>query len=346
MLMPMMPHSARLFCCLTVIPIGGSGCTHTTPRDPVAAIRTALPTGWTVLKTENDKYPWYRPVGHGRAIYLAAGDRRGAKPEFDAVIFIMPANYKDGGDESSIQQNQTYAPDLIATTRNARIYAWPRSELWPTMAADVARALHARPIVAADAACPVTLQLIDVHPGKPPMLFYRVKMHITNPHDYPMWIVLPDSADKPIKLTNDRIGDEPGALHHLQSDRFSGEGNVVVVTDVGDFQAIHLPARAHIQFKGFQLEAWQPIESVQVLTASTLTVDGKTPVEKWLPYETMSDRIARIDYTDGKHDPQLLDFDPATSDFRRDLPKREKIFIQAKVLDIWQAPIEGAAPSP
>ena len=90
--------------------------------DPVAAVRKVLPAGWVVQEVKQDAYPTYRPEGKGRAIYVGPkAGHPGAKTNYDAVVFIMPSDYQDGGESDSSK------PKLIAMTQDAKIYmtGWP-----------------------------------------------------------------------------------------------------------------------------------------------------------------------------------------------------------------------------
>ena len=61
-------------------------------KDPVAAVRSALPEGWKVLRVDENTYPRGLPEGKGKAIFLG---RSGGERE-DVIVYIMPAGYKDG----------------------------------------------------------------------------------------------------------------------------------------------------------------------------------------------------------------------------------------------------------
>jgi len=90
--------------------------------DPVAAVTKVLPAGWVVQEVKHDAYPTYRHDGKGRAIYVGPkAGHPGAKVNYDAIVFIMPSDYQDGGEIDSGK------PKLIAMTQDAKIYmtGWP-----------------------------------------------------------------------------------------------------------------------------------------------------------------------------------------------------------------------------
>lgn len=61
----------------------------------------------------------------------------------------------------------------------------------------------------------------------------------------------------------------------------------------------------------------EALEGLEVWEASTILVNGKTPLEKWLPYSLASDNHAIIPKG---WDRQLLDIEPKTYKKRTDYP--------------------------
>ncbi len=110
---------------------------------PEAAVRMALPDAWVILRVEVDTYPSYRPEGKGKAIFLGLKDKKYLKQQHSAVLFIMPPDYQDGGDDPTGGQAQSWPARLIATTEEAKLYLWPGSqaENWETMEKDLLNVL-------------------------------------------------------------------------------------------------------------------------------------------------------------------------------------------------------------
>lgn len=112
---------------------------------PVAAIRSVLPKGWRVLNVEEGTYPFYRPKGRGTAVFLVSSDHKTEKPLYDAVVYIMHADYQDGEEDPTHGKGQTWPPKLIAATPAVKIYFWDTGgssgREWPTMRDDILKAL-------------------------------------------------------------------------------------------------------------------------------------------------------------------------------------------------------------
>lgn len=111
--------------------------------DPVAAITKVLPKTWTVLKVEEHTYPFYRPKGDGKAVFLGISGKNYTKQGYSAVLYLMPANYEDGGKDPTHGGAQTIPARLVATTTDAKLYLWPgpEAEDWKTMQEDLLKAL-------------------------------------------------------------------------------------------------------------------------------------------------------------------------------------------------------------
>jgi hypothetical protein len=115
--------------------------------DPVAAIQSALPKGWAILKVEEDTYPPLRPKGKGKAIFLYSPQQTlGPMQDQSSVVYIMPADYTDGGSDPTQGQAQKYPAALILTTPAAKVYLLGNETPfaatgWPTLKDDILRAI-------------------------------------------------------------------------------------------------------------------------------------------------------------------------------------------------------------
>ena len=111
--------------------------------NPVEAIQSILPEGWIILRVDNDTYPSYRPPGKGKAIFFAISGKKYIKQQYEAVLYIMPIEYDDGGEDPTGGQAQSWPPRLIETTEKFKIYLWPDSysPCWGTMGEDILKAI-------------------------------------------------------------------------------------------------------------------------------------------------------------------------------------------------------------
>jgi hypothetical protein len=116
--------------------------------DLITSIRSVLPDGWNIHKVVVGTYPSNRPEGIGTAVFLVSGqnDGDGNKQSADAVVYIMPAGYEDGGENLTNAKAQANPARLIATTDTAKIYLWDNHDPstvdgWPTLKDDILRAL-------------------------------------------------------------------------------------------------------------------------------------------------------------------------------------------------------------
>ena len=93
-------------------------------NDPVAAIRSALPKGWEILKVEeNPCLPLLR-CGKGKAIFIYSPQQKvGVMQDRESAVYIMSSDYNDGREDlAKGGLPQKYPPALILTTPEAKIY--------------------------------------------------------------------------------------------------------------------------------------------------------------------------------------------------------------------------------
>jgi hypothetical protein len=133
----------RQLACAAFLALTTSLRAGTLVADPVGAVERVLPAGWTVLRVEADTDPSYRPKGSGTAIFLGLKDKKYLKQQYSAVLFIMPSDYRDGGEDPTHGEAQSWPARLVAATDKAKIYLWPGSSAgtWKTMQSDLLRAL-------------------------------------------------------------------------------------------------------------------------------------------------------------------------------------------------------------
>jgi len=112
--------------------------------NPIAAVKAVLPQGWVVLKVEEGTYPSYRPQGKGKAVVLGVSGKKYRKQQCSAVLYIMPPDYEDGGEDPTHGQAQSPPARLIARAKNGKLYLWPpngKAEDWRTMQEDLLKVL-------------------------------------------------------------------------------------------------------------------------------------------------------------------------------------------------------------
>lgn len=117
-----------------------------------------------------------------------------------------------------------------------------------------------------------------------------VDLKIENPTQSAVWLVLSHSSNEDLpsdgkfqsgKATKD-------AFEASQYDEGKGSGIIVNHYGTNPFQAIYVPALGAVNFKQFILQDGKFIHSHDFLVATKLLVNGKTPLEKWLPYNVRS----------------------------------------------------------
>lgn len=181
---------------------------------------------------------------------------------------------------------------------------------------------------------PVRADYLGSREGKPPLKFHSVRLTLVNPEDKPVWFVLPYWGDKPLPekgvFSNKNWKDQP-----FGGKQFDGEGGSVVEVLMygGDgFKAFRVPAKGQLELDGYTIDASKDIEEIVVMEARELKVNGKTSLEKWLPYATTSGKEVKVALNiDWKN----LDWDAKRLGSRDDYPKEKVERVQAEGFRRW-----------
>jgi hypothetical protein len=135
---------------------------------------------------------------------------------------------------------------------------------------------------------PVKVVFLDKHGGKPPMQFYFVTLELTNPRDQPVWLLTRYWGDKPLKESG-KFGDSGGGKPQMfvgaryDGKTGGGKGEAVQVTYVGAFHTFYLAPKTTVRFERYEIECWEDIKHFEFWEVSSLLVNGRTALHKWLP---------------------------------------------------------------
>lgn len=160
---------------------------------------------------------------------------------------------------------------------------------------------------------PVTARFIRKRGGKPPMRFFDAKLVMRNPRDHAVWLLTGYYADQPLadKGVFQSNFDQPFGCDEYAGAAKGGKGKAVQIHFLGkpSFRAFYLPAQATVAFEDYPIESWSDVTGVEFWEASSVLVNGRTPLEKWLPYQTLNDENVVVPAkTAGKN----LDWDAGT----------------------------------
>ena len=192
---------------------------------------------------------------------------------------------------------------------------------------------------------PVQVKLLRMQRGKPPLQFYHCQVTIENRSNKPYWVVLPE--DISITLLPNKRRAKHLRIPAPPDDEtiFEGKGYKTIkgrVVAVHAFvkpalNAYHIPAMGRIVFKKLPFEAWSKVKSVNVILARDILVNGKTPLDRWLPFPTLSPVKAIVL---AERDWENLNWDKAKNRKRSDFPKEIIKFIELKNLYSYEVPLK------
>jgi hypothetical protein len=192
---------------------------------------------------------------------------------------------------------------------------------------------------------PVRADYLGSRDGKPPLKFHSVRLTLVNQHDKPVWFVLPYWGDEPLPEKGVFPNKDLKEQQPFEGDQFDGEGgSAVEVLMLGGFKAFRLPAKGQLELDGYTIEAWKDIEEIVVIEARELKVNGKTPLEKWLPYGTTSGEKVKVVGSETVNNAwKSLDWDDKRLGSREDYPKEKVEEVKAEGFRSWTVRLQKKA---
>ena len=186
------------------------------------------------------------------------------------------------------------------------------------------------------------------------MKFIRAALVLTNSSKTPLWFVLPYRCDEPPRLDNPlRIpkGFKPTWIcadgfntgpYHRAVEGSKGKAiqlNVLNVTEDKAFCLFRLPPGGRVEFESYQFEMWSDyVRSFKSWTAEEITVNGKEPLQNWLPYETLSDAQT---FVPANAQSDNLNWDVKLLSDRADFRKESISKLDLKITGTWEIPFEN-----
>jgi hypothetical protein len=131
--------------------------------------------------------------------------------------------------------------------------------------------------------------------------FCTVDLRLKNLHDYPVWFLI-SKGNEVLRYDAHFYSDyrpDPMLTNKLPfgaEEYNEGRGSAIIVDHYGrnGFRAILLPAKGELRFQGFEVYAFDPPRVIDIWEAKSLKVNGKTPLEEWLPYPVTSSTSVEI----------------------------------------------------
>jgi hypothetical protein len=177
---------------------------------------------------------------------------------------------------------------------------------------------------------------------------------LTNSSKSPLWFVLPYQCDEPPKLNSPlRIlkGLQPTwiSAHGFNTGAYykaveGSKGKTIqlkilyVIEDKG-FCLFRLPPGGRVEFESYQFEMRSEyVHSFKAWTAEEITVNGKEPLQNWLPYETLSDAQTLVP---ANAESDNLTWDAKLLGNRADFRKEPITKLDLKITGNWEIPFEN-----
>lgn len=193
----------------------------------------------------------------------------------------------------------------------------------------------------AQEAAPIKIRFLRSAKGQPPLPpLVHLGIELENPSAEARWLLVSFSRELRLPKDGKFAADPEGALPLFVLEAKEGKGRAAMIGFLGDprFTAFYLPAGARVLLEDFELPSVEDLSEIDWLEAKSLRVNGKSPLEKWLPVPVESTHGTKI----GK-DAMWIDAlrDSGTGEPRADLPKDKVATISAEVIRAGRIAVEG-----
>lgn len=178
--------------------------------------------------------------------------------------------------------------------------------------------------------------------GKPPLRFYDVTLSLRNDSSEVRWFVIRSSQSRPLPKHTGRFSTVGSFKIPFGGKSFAGPRGTraIQVTCFGaahGFLAFRVAPKSRLTLAHYTLDSGADVSDVEVWTARAIRVNGKTLLERWLPYGTLSSKGARAD---GRARWTNLDWDPAKNLRRTDYPKEAVTHVEVEITGRWTVPMK------
>lgn len=196
-------------------------------------------------------------------------------------------------------------------------------------------------------AIPVKIKQISVGYGKPNLQFYNVEINIKNSTDSMRWYLFPDHANDTLDPAGVFKAPAPWQNGYIVGRKFPDSPttykivNIHFLGEYKGFVAFCILPHSSVRFVNYTIESWGDVTAIDAWEVSGLLVDGKTPLDKWLPYGVSSTKNAYINSKKGSgSDWTNLDWDFKQRNPRKDYPAGGINYIAAKGIKKYRIAFE------
>jgi len=195
---------------------------------------------------------------------------------------------------------------------------------------------------------PVKIKFLLQNSGKPPLKFNFVNLTITNNNDSLRWYLFPwwlnDSLQKSGKFKTYSPWD-PGEIGGRKYPDSLTSFQIVDIDFTGEdpFIAFCIPPKSTMTFENyiFESDGDTVYKTAEIWEVKNLMVNGKTPLDKWLPYDVKCSLNAQLKSKNGSSpDWTNLDWDTKANKPRTDYPKETVTFMQATGINKFEIKFE------
>jgi hypothetical protein len=166
------------------------------------------------------------------------------------------------------------------------------------------------------------------------------RLTLANRQRQPVWFLVPTWLDRPLSEEGVfRNTSEDPRFAAFEATEYDGDGGSVVSVRMNGllfgFSAFRLPVGGQVEFGGYSFFARSNFSHLVVLESLDLKVNGKTSLEKWLPFVATSGAKVSVSEWVFRMGGKSLEWNPKRNDYRQDFPNEKVQDVTAEGLRIW-----------
>jgi hypothetical protein len=184
---------------------------------------------------------------------------------------------------------------------------------------------------------PVKIKFVRQQGGKPPLKFNFVNLSITNNSDSLRWYLFPMDLEDSLKADGNFKAYSSWTTGDLCGRKYPDSITKYQIIDIeflspDAFVAICIPPKSSMTFENYMMDSNGDslFHEAEVWEVKNLMVNGKTPLNKWMPYDVVCSKNVHVKAKYGSGwEWSNPDWDRNTNKSRTDYPKENVTFIQA-----------------
>ena len=144
---------------------------------------------------------------------------------------------------------------------------------------------------------PIRITLLEQRERTPTWKYQYLRVTLMNRRSHPVWFLLPSFTHEPLASNGIFLLDKDWKYRPFGGSEYGGEGGSAVKVSMyggSGFEAFRLPSHGEVTLEGYCMQGSVFLKETVIFKVSQLKVNGRTQLESWLPYGTISGKMVKV----------------------------------------------------